>query len=304
VSYESENKLQADTSLSKLYLILNLLGYRRLSLPPWKFEGQLSCFHHYNDSNYQSWSGVELSVSRNKTGELIVSTRTNISGSHYDLQHQNNTIRTLQKFFGGSVVTDEGKGRYFHPDGSAPSPSQSGCHKAFQHFGGNLIKTDVYLMNRVFPNKQWEKTGVFGFMDAMNPRLLSNNLLLPYLVAVLEDYFKSTFVALLKYSDRKESFLKGSRLSSEQLCRISSGSMSVEEAVSEILPFQSISAICQHFHQLEPKLDLAGALKRPYRRRKQSLFITLDHLVKLRHDFIHRAEMDTTFTDNELKRVT
>src|SRR6266496_890971 len=36
-------------------------------------------------------------------------------------------------------------------------------------FGGNLIKADIYLMSRTFPNKQWEKTGVLEFVDAINP---------------------------------------------------------------------------------------------------------------------------------------
>ena len=98
--------------------------------------------------------------------------------------------------------------------------AQAGCHLAFQRFGEGLIKADIYLTSREFPQEHWKHTGKIEFLDQMNPRLLSNNLLLPYLVSVLEDYFKSTFVVLLQYSDRKESFLRGARLSSDHFLRI------------------------------------------------------------------------------------
>jgi hypothetical protein len=108
-------------------------------------------------------------------------------------------------------VTDEGKSRYLHPNNPAPKPEQSGCHLAFQQFGDNIIKASIYLSNRTFPNTKKEKGGL-EFLDQMNPRLLSNNLLLPFLIASIEDYFKSTFIALLKYSNNKEMFFKNARI--------------------------------------------------------------------------------------------
>jgi hypothetical protein len=158
-------------------------------------------------------------------------------------------------------------------------------------------------MNRDFPQEHLKHTGKLEFLDQMNPRLLSNNLLLPYLVSVLEDYFKSTFVALLQFSDRKEVFLRGARLSAEHLLKISSREFSVEAAIAETLPFQRLSAICQHFKSLEPNLDLAGALRKPYRRRKKSLLETLEEMVLRRHAFIHQGKLDTSFDDADIKRT-
>jgi len=137
----------------------------------------------------------------------------------------------------------------------------------------------------------------------MNPRLLLNNLLLPYLVAILEDYFKSTFVAILTYSPRKEAFLKNARLSSEQLLAIASGSAKPEEALAENLSFQRVSAISRHFKELEPKLDLGGTLRRPFRRRKKSLFNSLEGMTERRHALIHRTVLDTTFDDEDAHRA-
>lgn len=226
-----------------------------------------------------------------------------VSRSYYDIKQQNRAILSLKRRFGGTFETDAGKGRYFHPKGGPPTPAQAGCHLAFQYFGATLVKVDIYLMNREFSGKQWKYTGKPAFLAHMNPRILSNNLLLPYLVSILEDYFKSTFISLLRYSDRKESFLRGARLSSDHLLNISSGESSVEETIAETLPFQKLSAICHHFKELEPKLDLAGVLRKPYSRRKKSLFETLEELVLRRHAFVHRGMIDALFDDPDVKRA-
>jgi len=97
--------------------------------------------------------------------------------------------------------------------------------------------------------------------------------------------------------------LKGVRVSSENLAKISSQEMSVEHAVAESLPFQRISAIGQHFKALDSKLNLAGALLKPYRRRKVSLFESLDALTARRHNFIHKGVMDITFNDTHVQKA-
>lgn len=60
---------------------------------------------------------------------------------------------------------------------------------------------------------------------------------MPFLVAAVEDYFKSTFVALLRYAPKKASFLKGVRSQGDQLLAIADGKHTVEEQVVETLPF-------------------------------------------------------------------
>jgi hypothetical protein len=303
MSYESSNSLPKGTRVNDVLEFLELMNYRRVSDSKRMLQSQIAEYYFFDQTDYRSWSGIGLYIFREKDGGLLVETRTTISRSYYDLVHQNNTIRGLKRRFGGWFRTDEGKGRYLHPDTKPPLPQESGCHLAFERFGSNLIKADIYLMNRTFPNKQWEQTGVLEFLDELNPRFLSNNLLLPYLVSVLEDYFKSTFIALLRYSPKKEMFLKGVRVSPENLAKISSQELSVEQAVAENLPFQRISAIGQHFKALDSKLDLAGALLKPYRRRKVSLFKSLDALTVRRHDFIHKGVMDITFNDADVKKA-
>jgi hypothetical protein len=138
----------------------------------------------------------------------------------------------------------------------------------------------------------------------MNPRLLSNNLLLPYLVAIWEEYFKASFTALLRYSVRREALLKGTRLlSHDHLEAVAAGRETVEEAIATTLSFQRPSSIVSHFGILDPKLDVGGALKKPFRRRRLSLFESLEALVERRHAFVHRGEIDTSLTDDRVHMV-
>lgn len=81
----------------------------------------------------------------------------------------------------------------------------------------NLIKAKIFQDAREFPRHPERKRKGIGFPFDLEPRTLANNLLAPFLVAAIEDYFKSTFVALLRYSNRKEQFSRresGSRVSS------------------------------------------------------------------------------------------
>jgi hypothetical protein len=183
VSYESFNTLPRTTRTDDVLEFLELLGFHRLLRPYLRLEGEIAQYYWFEEIDYHSYAGVALSVYKDQDGQLVVYTRTVESRSYYDLEQQNRTIQSLRKRFGGTFATDMGKGRYFSQDGRPPTPAQAGCHLAFQRFGEGLIKADIYLMNRDFPQEHLKHTGKLEFLDQMNPRLLSNNLLLPYLVS-------------------------------------------------------------------------------------------------------------------------
>lgn len=302
MSYCSESVLSRDARLDDIKEFIELLGYRRLQ-SEFKTPGSLGQYLWFEDEDCKSYAGVGLDLSRNDDGAIVVGTRTPIARSYCDLSHQNQTIRTLRKFFGRTFTTDAGRGRYLHAEGDPPSPAEAGCNIAFQRFGGGLIRATFLLESRQFQGKQWKQRTGFHSLDSMNPRLLSNNLMLPYLVAILEDYFKSTFVAILRYSGRKESVLKSARLSSGHLAAVSSARISVEEALAETLPFQRITSICQHFKALDPKLDFEGTLRKPFRRRKETLFESLEAMTEHQHALVHNAAINTTFDDDDAHRT-
>jgi hypothetical protein len=140
-------------------------------------------------------------------------------------------------------------------------------------------------------------------MRELNPEVFVSNVMSTYLVSALEDYFKSTYIALLTYSDRKASILKGIRLSGEQLSRISGGTLTVEEATAETLPFQRLAAIGRNFADIDPKLDVLAPLKRPYRRRKVNLLERLEYLITRRHALIHGMQLDIDLDREKLEAI-
>jgi hypothetical protein len=312
MSYESDNTLAESAALQEVMALIEMLGYRRYLGPAPKEWTKIKKevygdnvktydYFYFDDTDYHSYDVIELGIIAKPGQALTITTRSRVGRSYHDLMHQNKTIKLLKQFFGGSFVTDEGKGRYQQPDGRPQTPPEAGCHLAFHRFGSNLIRADLYVEVRNFgPHWEQDVSPVSGMAD-LDPKLLSNNMLLPYLVAIMEDYFKSTFIALLKYSDRKETVLKSARLSAEHLARISAGEMTVEEAFAETLPFQRISQICNYFTQLiDSKLDFAGILKKPYRRRKESLFELIERMVLSRHAFIHRSALNYALDHNTI----
>jgi hypothetical protein len=137
-------------------------------------------------------------------------------------------------------------------------------------------------------------------MDQINPRLLSNNLLIPYVIAIWEEYFRYTFAATLKYAVKRESVLKRARLSHTQLEQIAGEKRPVEQALSECFSFQRPTLINENFKMLDGKLDLAAALRKPYRRRKVTLFDSIEVLVEKRNAFVHAGEMNLSLYDKAL----
>jgi hypothetical protein len=303
MSYSSENVLAKTANIDHVRDLVRLLGYKKGAVLRFRGEGPFEEYWWFDATDYKSWSGVELAIYRDEAAQLVVSTRSVASRSLFDLAHQNRTISFLRRHFGGTFTTDEGRGRYMRFDSTPPPPAASGCFLAFSRFGGNLIKAHLCHTSRSFPARYPKPSKRLGFLNDYDPRVIANNTLMPFVVAASEDYFKSTFIALLRYSPRREAFLKGFRLQGDQLSAIAAGGLSVEEQIAETLPFQNISAVCRHFSSLDPSLDLAGALRKPYRRRKLSLFDSIEALVVSRHDLIHRALIDTTLDDYRVDEI-
>lgn len=210
----------------------------------------------------------------------------------------------LRDLFGGHFVTDAGRDRYWRPEGKPPSPASSGCFLARWRLHNAFTKPKLYISQRGHdkPDAWPQPTGNY-YLDEMNPRLFSNNLLLPYLVAVWEEYFRSSFIALLKYSPQRETALKKVNLNQTQLESIASNIATVEDSVANLFSFQRPSIIDKNFRLLDPGMDLAGVLRKPYRRRKIYLFDTIERCVEDRNKFVHSGLININLTDQKLQTI-
>lgn len=306
MSYETTNYLPKDTTQQHAIEFAELLGYRRdstyvhLGLP-----GTFSLIY-YEAKDYKSWEPIEMSIGISpEHGVVYVHTRTRIGRSHYDFAMQNRTVREFHRRFGGSAVKDGGNGEGYDPGPPLP-PAASGCYLAIQRFDWNLTKVNMYLhQGFVVPERNGLQSieNIWPQMRELNPEVFISNIIPIYLVSALEDYFKSTYIALLTYSCRKALILKGVRLSGEQLSLISDGRLTVEAAMAETLPFQRFTAIGRNFDDIDRNLDVLAPLKRPYRRRKVNLLERMEHLVTRRHALIHGMQFDINLDRKKLEAV-
>lgn len=306
MSYETTNYLPKGVTHRQAAEFAELLGYSRNGSyahlgPPETFS-----LIYYEGKDYKSWEPIEMSIGiSSERSAVYVHTRTRIGRSHYDFTMQNKTVREFRRRFGGSAVRDGGNGDGYDPGPPVP-PAASGCYLAIQRFDWNLTRVNMYLHQGFSVSehsglqpmeKIWPQTREF------NHEVFTSNIIPIYLVGALEDYFKSTYIALLTYSCRKASILKGIRLSGEQLSLISDGKLTVEEAAAETLPFQRLAAIGRNFNDIDSKLNILAPLKRPYRHRKVNLLERMEHLVTRRHALIHGMQFDINLDREKLEAV-
>ena len=303
MSYESTSVLPTATNLATIRDLLALLGYKPVSGGHQVPDLVGSCFW-FDRVDYRSFTGVEADVYRESAGQITVTTRSNASRSHWDLIQQNKTLKLIRDLAGGQFTTDAGRNRYWRPDGRPMTPRESGCYLARWRFHNALMRAHVYTSNRRFdgPIAKDGPSGLF-FMDDVNPRLLSNNMLLPYAIAVWEDYFRSTFAALLSYSGRRRNAIKKAALTANVLEQVADGHLTVDEAVAESLAFQHPAAIVDQFKLIDSKADFGAAFRKPYNRRKVALFDSIAQLVEGRNEFVHTGRMNHLLFDAALKRA-
>jgi hypothetical protein len=305
VSYGSTSTVSKAATLASVRDLVLLLGYKQVGGGP-RGPERTESYVWLDREDYRSFTGVELSIDRDAAGQITVSTRSSSARSHWDLVHQNKTLKLIKDFAGGQFTTDAGKNRYWRPDAIPPSPLEMGCYLARWRFHNALILANIYRDFRGLdvPIAKDGPSG-FYFMDQMNPRLLSNNMMLPYAVAIWEDYFRSTYAAVLRYSGQREAAIKRERgrITAAQLDQVANGYLTMDEAVAESLSFQHPAAIIENFKALAAHIDIGSAFQKPYRRRKQSLRESVTALIECRNEFVHTGRMSHTLFDAELVKA-
>jgi hypothetical protein len=303
MSYSSTNILLTSAKLTRVLDVVSLLGFKKVR-DGLKVPNRVAGFFWYDETDYHSWSGVELDIYKTPEGSVEVSTRSTSSRSYWDLMYQNRTVKLLKDLFGGHFETDAGKNRCWRPDEPKPSPLSSGCYLARWRFNNNLQRASIYLNHRKLDGQiAIDQPSGIGFIDDINPRLLSNNMVVPYVLAVWEEYFRATFTACLRYSKQREAALKRAKLSHADLEKLVVGTLQVERSLAEAFSFQRPSAISETFKLIDPKLDIAGAFRKPYRGRKKNLFDSLETLVEDRNLLVHTGEINVTLFDKQLRAV-
>ena len=75
MSYSSENTLPIGTAIKDVRELIALLGYRKTGTLSDPEYGRFEEYWFFDETDYRSWSGVELSISPQADRSIIVSTR-------------------------------------------------------------------------------------------------------------------------------------------------------------------------------------------------------------------------------------
>lgn len=286
MGYDATIYYKQGTKKSKIEDFLILLGYK-------KFNKEI--YYHYNNDDYKSLCYVHATFNNN-SDVIQVSLRTLIHCSDYDLYFMNKTLREMRRFFDCYFYSDEGKCRYFKHD-DIKTKAEAGCYKAFFNLENEF--TTLRLFIQLLENNDMYKnfpTDMVGRLN--NPFYKIRAMALPYLATIIEEYFRETYLALLKYSNKKDKILKNIRISNNGI----NGDEEIEAIFSRSLSFQNAKRIVDNFKELDSNITIHGVLSKPYRRRKETLFVTLDRVLNKRHSFIHSNLVDLFYENSDLEK--
>lgn len=270
------------------------------------FKSNENFFYCGNDSEYRHHYGVsswfeEVDVDNKDTYSFILAVRTQAAANAHDVSHQNFTLKHLKNYFNTYFYSDYGKNRYFPYDGNPDSfGAENGCFYAIYGLENNFT-TLKYSLSK-YPEDSEQELLLTTLFGISSPSIFTANIYLTYLCSIIEQYFKLTFIAILRFSKNKEQILKkGGRLFPSDLASISSKTLSIEEAFANTLSFQNIGKINSNFRMLDSKLDISSSLKKPYMERKENLYEALNRVLEQRHGLIH--QIDINLTDEFLEDI-
>lgn len=309
MSLGSTNYIPSNIKIKNLHWVIKKLGYEEIN-----FSAELK--KHYSkmyfwmpqDKNL-TYVGVELNIAKEEDNKIAIETRTRAGRSSLEIKHQNFTIKTIKEFFGGNFETDYGKNKYFSETDCEPESTPISMALFIQRWilKNALTPVKIYLdfiekkaldAGGVFSNK----IGVLPEFDMMRPDVLSNNILLPYIIGAWENYLKNSFLSILKYGNTENKIIKPDKLSADDLLKVKNGECSIEECIVEKLSFQRPQTIIINYQNLDKALDINSAFMKPYKRRKEKLFNSINNIVSLRNQIVHNGQMDITLTQEAVRK--
>jgi hypothetical protein len=303
MSYCSENKLPLTTPINRLFEVIELLGFQKAK-DPLKIDNQIGSYIWLGNDNYISFVELELCVYR-ESDCISIQTRTRAGRSYWDLQWQNKTISLLKSLFGGTFKTDEGSNRYLQFDVSEPSKIACSLYVDRWIFNNAMIKPEVYLQSRQMTGDiSREESAGFPWIDEINPRILSDNMIIPYLIGCWESYFRNSYISILKYSnDISEKALKNCRISSTEYLKVIKHEAYLERILADSLSFQRSNIIAGNFRQLNSNIDINAWLRKPYHRRKKTLYDSIIEIIEIRDSIVHTGNMDLSILDKQIRSI-
>jgi len=238
MSYSTYIKLNKKSNIKNLTHLIRMLGYKKIK-GSYKIRNCIGSYFRFEDHDFKSSTGVELYIFRYKL-YISVSTCSRISRSYWDLDHQNKTIKLIRDFFGGNLETDYRKNRFLNPENVAPKLISSACYLAHWNFMNNMKRLEFYLSQRGLDAKYSDMAKSPHF-TRINPLILSNNMTVPYVISIWEEFIRNIFLAILVCRPTKKLDSIKINLNKYKFDKIILKNQLIEEVISEDITFQKPS---------------------------------------------------------------
>ena len=290
MGYDSSITLPKKTKLKEVKKFLQLLKYKELE----------KNYFFYNDNDSEEhFTGVTLTIQKNKTENLELFLRTTIWTTVADTEYTNLTLSEVSQRFGGYYRTENGKNKPYKFQGTERRNAEAGCFTVFMTFKNNMVKP--YVISK-YLEMELEKNPLtdLWIVNENHPVSIGMNISIPFLISVFEEYFRSTFIVLLKWSDNKKDILKSLKINTEDLADVSNGISSIEKIASRNISFQNISSINSAFDKISKEIKFIHLLKS--KKPKKKHFERIIKLIEFRHQIIHNNSTNPFYDIEEFKK--
>lgn len=264
----------------------------------------------FDETDYKSLDGIEAVVypkeENSKISKWAIFTRSRVWASAYEKQKQNEVIKNARKLFGGNFYNDAaGSNRYTVIDKSEfLLPQESGIFQVYERIKSQIFKLKAAVDDHKesgFELLPGTHKDIVKMVNDNRPSLALYNSLLPFLVSVLEHYFRELFTVLIEFDKTGHSRIQDLKLRElkefntiEDIYRIAQKEDKIERLIAKGYNFQNLEIVTQTFKKIFD-IDIKRLLKtrKKIGTKTVMIFDELEELIQRRHWMIHHFGFST-----------
>ena len=289
MGYDSSIILPEKTSLKEVKQFLEILKYQEI----------VKNFYFYNNNNSEEhFTGIESEICQTRPN-IELHLRTTVWTTIADTEYTNLTLKEVSKRFGGYFRTEFGKNKSYKFEGIVRRRAEAGCYTVYKKFQNNMVQPNVFYDHLASIEKDRPLTDMW-IINNFHPTSIGMNITVPFLISVFEEYFRSTYIVLLKWSDKKKEILKCSKINSEDLADLADGVNSIEKLASRYISFQNLNSINVAFDKISKDIKFINLLKST--NPEKDYFNRVDRLIQFRHRIIHCNITDPFYKVSDFKK--
>lgn len=226
-----------------------------------------------------------------KNYKTICETTTFSGRTYSDYQKQVDIIKLLEDSFGGEVYT-EGDSGYVPNIIPNLDETEIACGLAYSNFKTNLTMTERLIEDVDIVKVKRDIERGFPLTDVST---LRNNTLIPFLVAIMETFFKTFIYRYLETNEEAQNliFKKKDKIPYSVVKKLLSNEITISDIEIEEYSFQNLKSANNAFDKFL-KLDLFKdflSVKLEFEGEDRELVSILSELIEKRHKMIHEAEL-------------